>query len=95
MFNSLKGNPPIVDIKIDAPNLVACTWLGYPTRKKGQITTLSPCPPEGGPKSAVFPVPQADWMVARLLLSGDAEHNPGPGKRWQCSLCSQHITPRF
>ena len=77
------------------PNVVASTRLGYPSRKGWQITTTSPCLPKGGPKFAVFPVPclrpPAGLLVARLLLSGDVEQNPGPGRRWQCALCSQYI----
>ena len=30
-------------------------------------------------------------MVARLLLSGDVERNPGRGKKWLCTLCSLQI----
>ena len=75
--------------------MVACARLGYPSRKGGQITTPSPCLTKGGPKFAVFSTPSlrppAGWLVARLLLSGDVEQNPGPGKRWQCALCSQYI----
>ena len=76
-------------------NVVACPRLGYPTRKGGQIITSLPCPPKGGPKSTVFSVPSlrppAGWLVARLLLSGDVERNPEPGKKWLCTLCSLHI----
>ena len=61
-------------------------------RANHHTTTLSP---ERGPKSTVFWVPSlrppAGWLVARLLLSGDVERNPGPGKKWLCTLCSLQI----
>ena len=56
--------------------MVACPRLGHPTRKGAQIHRFS------------IPSPRP---VARLLLSGDVQQNPGPGKKWLCTLCSLHI----
>ena len=38
----------------DAPNVVACARLGYPSRKGGQITTPSPCLKKGGGANLPF-----------------------------------------
>ena len=62
---------------------MACPRLGQPTRKGGQITTL---PPKRRAQIHCF-----FWLVARLLLIGDVERNPGPGKKWLCTLCSLQI----
>ena len=66
-----------------------------PPEWEGKSPHLHPAPPKGGPKFGVFLAPllrpPAGSLVGLLLLSGDVERNPGPGRRWQCALCSQYI----
>ena len=68
---------------------------GTPLEREGKSPHLYPALRKGGPNPLFFSVPSlrppAGWLVARLLLSGDLEQNPGPGKKWPCTLCSIHI----
>ena len=59
-----------------------------PPEWEGKSPHLHPAPRKGGPNPPFF---LAGWQVSLLLLSGDVERDPGPGRRWQCALCSQHM----
>ena len=66
-------------------------WGGlYMVGRANHIFTL---PPEKGAQIHCFfgAQPPAGWLVAPLLLIGDVEQNLGPGRKWQCSLCSLYI----
>ena len=68
---------------------------GTPPEREGKSPHHHPAPRKGGPNPPFFRYPSlrppAGWLVARLLLSGDVERNPGPGKKWLCTLCSLQI----
>ena len=76
----------------NCPKYGGLSEVGVPHPKGRENHHTTTLPPESGHKSTVFSVPslrpQAGWLVARLLLSGDVERNPVPGKKWLCTLCS-------
>ena len=65
---------------------------GTPPESKGKSPHLYPAHRKGGPNAPLFRYPASGplsgWLVARLFLSGDVERNPGPGKKWLCTLCN-------
>ena len=65
---------------------------GTPPEREGKSPHLYPAHRKGGPNAPLFRYPASGplsgWLVARLFLSGDVERNPGPGKKWLCTLCN-------